>query len=153
MMKSNPVQCISCSLLSRVLFSLFVVNFSGEGGNVWVMDRKIKHKLRGFLLSLLEEDTHEPEVLTPAKAAKEAAKQDQLVNAARARVAEFESRASLVTAPASGAPPPAQFFAPQDSSPADAPLCPSTRRIGHSFILAVTSMMMLRTSSEYSLEN
>lgn len=86
------------------------------------MDRKTKHKLRCLLLSLLDEDmdTHEPGFLTPAKAAKEAAKQDQLVNTARAKVAEFESRAPRVTAPAPGAPPPAHF-APQDSSPADAP--------------------------------
>ncbi|CAN6285275.1 unnamed protein product [Urochloa humidicola] len=53
----------------------------GAGGNAWIMDRNAKHKLRALSLSLLEEDQeiHVPRLLTPEKAAKEAAKEDQLV--------------------------------------------------------------------------
>lgn len=115
------------------MFFIFVVNFSGVGGNPWNMDKSIKHKLRVLSLSPLEEDEniHGAEVLTPVKAAKEAAKEDMLVNAARAKMAKFLSRAPLgaaplpppgAYAPAVGcSPPPTQDFTPQESSPAHAP--------------------------------
>lgn len=117
------------------VFFLFVVNFSGVGGNPWNMDKSIKHKLRNVSLSLLEEDNdiYEAGVVTPAKAAKEAAKEELIVNAARAKMAEFASRAQLGAAPVPGAyapavggsPPPTQAFAPQDSSPAPTPSAPA----------------------------
>ncbi|CAN6301866.1 unnamed protein product [Urochloa humidicola] len=95
----------------------------GVGGNAWIMDRNAKHKLRALSLSLLEEDQeiHVPSLLTPAKAAKEAAKEDQLVNAARAKMAESVSRALLLTTPAPGSAPVVGGSAPPAQSSAPAP--------------------------------
>ncbi|CAN6321027.1 unnamed protein product, partial [Urochloa humidicola] len=95
----------------------------GAGGNAWIMDRNAKHKLRALSLSLLEEDQeiHVPRLLTPEKAAKEAAKEDQLVNAARAKMAESVSHALLLTTPAPGSAPVVGGSAPPAQSSAPAP--------------------------------